>query len=348
MRGQWGLLALFCVALWACDLGDDTPITHGPAAVEAPSSSVDVSAATGLAPLAVRPVAPPAPAPPLSPRRAAFLAADVARLTTLARAAPEHPTRIVTAADTFVVAGGDPGAPVDAVVSLTERLVNALYTQGFRHRADEAALLMVYSSAAPFQRALLSLPRADDEAPLDLNSFGMYDERRHLILVRTDTAGIYSGTHEVVHHLMGDGDFPKAPEWISEGIPSLFEAWDQSPTGQLRFKAHFRLQTLRDLLASTNYDLSSEVTLEAAFSWLDERFEEGPRAYLRLAVAREALRFMAQRGVLWSFYGECRDDILAHYDCEPAFVHAFGREPRAVTAEWREWINSREAEGTGP
>jgi hypothetical protein len=357
MRTYGALLPLFFAALCACEASETIPTTGGTSS-PSPTASGDsldptelaAPAAAAATPQPARP-APLTPAPSLSPRRAAFLAADVARLTDLARHAPEHPTSIRTVADTFVLAGGDPGAPLDAVASLTQRVTDALYAGPMVHRADQGSLVLVYSSAAPFQRALLSLPHADDEPPPDLNSFGIYNEARRIILVRTDTAGVYSSAHEVVHHLEVN-DFPNAPGWISEGIPSLFESWEfgpgNSPAGELRFKAHFRLQTLRDVLSSTNYDLAGEVTLETLFSFVNDGFEDGPRGYLHMATAREALRFMAQRGVLWSFYRECRDEVLDHPSCEPAFIHAFGKEPREMTAEFRSWIASREAEGTGP
>lgn len=83
--------------------------------------------------------------------------------------------------------------------------------------------------------------------------------------MRNEGGGLKTLAHEIAHPLI-DADAPHAQPWMKEGLPVLFEVVDFSPSGELHFKAHLRLQTLRDALASKDPVLANAVRLAAPFT----------------------------------------------------------------------------------
>jgi hypothetical protein len=330
MRPGWGIAVLALSAFVGCQDGG------APSGV-APAESASVS--VGVAPSAASPAAASSPAPPLSPRRAAFLAADVSARVADARASEEHPSRVLTVADLFVIAAGDASAPVDAAAALAQRLVDVLYAGPFSHRPDQGVVVWVYSSQPAFTAGAALHLVGMDVAPGD---FGVYDPADRILLARADAGGV--GGHEFVHPLF-EADFPHARPWLAEGLPALFEVSDLSDPQHPRFGAHFRLQTLRDALASKDAAKAAIVRLDTLFDPLSP-FNEEKTKYLRFACAREALRWIQSRGKLWEFVHRYRDTVLEDPNGTAAFAHVMGKTPAEATPEWLAWIHSKAAEGS--
>jgi hypothetical protein len=344
-----GGTALLMSALVACQGGAEGEGSRE-GAITAPrtsSAAVDPAVASAAPELSLWT---PSPAPPLSARRAKDLADDVAKRLEAVRAAEEAPKHVETVDGLFVVAGGDPRAPFDDAVDLTRRLVAALYAGPLTHRPDEGVILWVYSSPETFVHGMMlhapdvavsaGQPEVRGPRPLPI---GAYDDLRRTIVVRTDAGGRFSVAHEVAHPLVF-ADFPHAPPWIAEGVPALFEVPDFSKPGEVHGKAHFRLQTLRDALASKDPAVAANVRLDALFTMALEFY--GPQEYLRYAMAREALRWMDSLGKLWEFYGTFRENILDDADGTKAFARVFGKSPVEANEQWLTWIRSKDAEGT--
>ena len=124
-------------------------------------------------------------------------------------------------------------------------MVDVLYTGGrLMHRPDRAVLVFLYPSPSALAVGI-SHQESDTKEPPGL---GLFDPEKRTILACPDAKGQMSG-HEIAHPMIL-ADFPHAPAWAMEGLPSLFEVVDLSTPGEIHGKAHFRLQTLRDALAS--------------------------------------------------------------------------------------------------
>ena len=282
----------------------------------------------------------PAVAPPLSPRRATLLASDVADLSALYRGASPR-SRIQVVGDLFILIADDPKAPFDAAVALTQHMVDVLYTGGrLAHRPDRAVLVFLYPSPSALALAI-SYQEGDAKEPPGL---GLFDPEKRTILACPDAKGQMSG-HEIAHPMIL-ADFPHAPAWAMEGLPSLFEVVDFSTPGEIHGKAHFRLQTLRDALASKDPAVAASVSLDALFAMTTEATFRGPREYLHYSLAREAVRWLDARGKLWIWWSSLREGALEDPTGVATFTKVVGKSPAAATADWIAWIQSREAEGT--
>jgi hypothetical protein len=338
---RWGRALALLVVLAALVACNDGAGTTGAPASPAPSVPPAASASASAAPNSALATAPTATvAPPLSPRRAALLANDVADLVAVLKGATPN-RRIQVVGDLFILIADDPKAPFDAAVALTQHMVDVLYTGGrLAHRPDRAVLVFLYPSPSALAVAI-SHHEGDTQEPPGL---GLFDPEKRTILACPDAKGQMSG-HEIAHPLIL-ADFPHAPAWAMEGLPSLFEVVDFSTQGEIHGKAHFRLQTLRDALASKDPAVAASVSLDALFAMTTDATFRGPREYLHYALAREALRWLDANGKLWSWWSLFREGALEDPTGVAAFTKVVGKSPAAATADWIAWIQSREAEGT--
>ena len=343
-RGATSLvLAATCASVLACQ--KDVP----PRPNSAPGPSYTPLSPQVLA-LIAPPPADPSAAIPLSPRAAASLADDVARRVEAAKTAPDHPHHVVPVAGMFVLADGDDGARLDAAVDLTQRLVSALSGPVFAHPPAKGTMVWIYGTGPFFEQGVRDHTHwytfNKDEHP----GFGMYEQQTRTIVVRTDTGGLGDLGHEIVHVLAGS-DAPRAPAFLEEGVPSLAEisVFSKGPDGRetVRFGAHFRLQTLRDVLAGHDADKRAQIRVESTFAlqtYVD--FHETGPEYLHYASSRELCRFLFQRGQLWDFWRAARDSVLEDPTANMAFKKVTGKMPAEMTDEFFAWVQSKQAEGT--
>ena len=315
-----------------------------PSAASPPPSSGSTPGSPAATPAAPPPAAAPTAPPPLSPHRAETLSRDLSSRTAEARVLAGPRARIETISSLFILVGGDPAAPFDPVASLIQHTSDALNAGLLAHRPDHAVAFWVFSSQASFNRGLdlLAIP-VNEPAGL-----GLYDPDKRTILTWTAGAGAFSAAHEAAHPLF-EADFPHAPRWLAEGAPALFETVDFDEHGGFHAKAHFRLQTLRR---------------RAGLEGRGARGEHPPRRALRDGRRRDVPRGAAPRRTTprpgrpcggSSSPGSCgaptRPPATASLE-DPTGVAAFtrvvGKSPADATAEWRTWIESREAEGASP
>ncbi len=317
--------------LAACGCGGTAPGAT-PAADAAPSPSQTASAT---------PPAPDVPhgAPPLSERGSQALSIDLMQRTNDAfdgrYPGPPH----ATVDDTFAVISAEPSAPLDAAVQATKETVDALWRFPFAFRPEKAVVVWVASSANTLHALV------HHQAPLLRDTgMGMYDPASRQVFVAVGPAGWGGLRHEIVHPLLR-ADFPRAPSWVVEGLPALFEVSELRPDGTFGFGAHFRLQTLRTALSKPGFD--NMVKLDALFTWsTDEVFRKNEP--LHYACAREALRWLHSQGLLWPFYVAWRDRVIEDPTGEQAFEKVLEKTPAEATEAWRAWLTSADAEDVVP
>lgn len=278
---------------------------------------------------------------PLSPFRADLLAKDVADRVRTASIFTNR--RTVVVADTFVLAMADASAPIDAAADVVRRETAFLWRGIFARRLYEGVTVWVYATRAAYEKARQSFGPKDSLA----GDLSFFDPDHRAIWFCAEGSGLGTLGHELVHPLLagyGDGDFPHAPTWLSEGLAALFEVvtYDDK-TGDAQFGPHFRIVSLRKALKRTDY--APKVSLEHLFTLRDDASFKQDRA-LGYALAREALRFMYQEhgDALWRFYRSWRDGILTDPTGERAFASAMdGKTPADVTPEFLAWVQSSES-----
>ena len=105
--------------------------------------------------------------------------------------------------------------------------------------------------------------------------------------------------------------------------------------------AHFRLQTLRDAHASKKR--APLVRLDGLFPLTTRELFDDANWDLHFAMAREALRWLLRRDLLWAWWHRLRDDILTDLTGQKSFEAVVGPIDKAQD-DWIAWIQSPESE----
>jgi hypothetical protein len=355
MGSPWrvpAVLAVTALAL-ACESPSST-VSPAPPSSALPEASASASTAslTGPAPSAAASADPDAwlwqryesPADagapgmlarPLSPYRAKLLAADV-RTRLVAAIQAVQPGHNIVVEDSIVVAQGDEQAPLDQVADEVRRETQFLWRTAFTHRLYHAVTFWVFQKRTRYE-AFRKDHGPRDSRPGDIS---FYSPEDHEGFVCMEGGGIGDARHEVAHPLINE-DAPKITRVLGEGVPELFEVVSWDAAGNPRFEPHFRLQSLRTALGRA--DFAPRVRLDYLFSLSDQVAFDASGALGR-ALAREALRFLAARYDLWSFYRRARDGVLDDPTAERALAATTGGKSAAdLTPEFLAWIQSAEA-----
>lgn len=129
----------------------------------------------------------------------------------------------------------------------------------------------------------------------DVSYYGYFRHDR-VMLMNIATGG---GTlvHEMVHALLRP-DFPACPDWVNEGMGSLYEQCSIHP---LKGLPNWRLPALQD--AITKKELRSLQDLIE-----DEDFYAKPNVGINYAQARYLLLYLQRQNLLTTFYTKLRDN----------------------------------------
>ena len=250
------------------------------------------------------------------------LPADVAARSAEAKRELGPRTGIQTVEDVFVLIT-PPGQGSSA-----KQVLNAYFNGRFDKRPAQAVSVYLFQEAKSYEVYCQKRWSEPCGSP-----FGFYrpDERR---IVMNVGPGIGTLTHELVHPII-QTDFPEAPEWLNEGIASLFEALTIPAAGQIHGVKNWRHpQLLHALRSPKEREAASLPTLFA----LNESSFRAENEDLHYATARYLCQWLDQQGKLWPFYQRFRD----HQASDPSGVQSFtavvGKTPAEANAEWASWV----------
>jgi hypothetical protein len=211
---------------------------------------------------------------------------------------------------------------------LVKQVLQAYFNHRFDKRPSQAVSVYLFQDAKSYEAYCRKRWSEACGTP-----FGFYrpDERR---IVMNAGPGIGTLTHELVHPIV-QADFPGAPEWLNEGIASLFEALTMPSAGQIHGVKNWRHPRLLRALRSPNE--RDRASLVALFHLDDATFRNEDET-LHYATARYFCQWLDQQGKLWDFYRQFRD----HRDTDPdgtlAFAAVMGKTPAEANAAWVSWV----------
>ena len=211
---------------------------------------------------------------------------------------------------------------------LTKSVLSAYFNGRFSKRPERAISVYLFPDAKPYEAYCQKRWAEPCGSP-----FGFYrpDERR---IVMNAGPGLGTLTHELVHPIV-ETDFPGAPEWINEGIASLFEAFSTPAAGQIHGVKNWRHpRLLRALRSPQERDKASLATL---FSLDDAAFRNDDED-LHYATARYLCLWLDQTGKLWPFYQRFRDHHAEDPTGARSFAAIVGKTPAEANAEWSSWV----------
>lgn len=256
------------------------------------------------------------------------VAADVA-----ARSAEAHrelgPRAPVETVEGVFVLATPPGQRSLAGTTLFTKSVLAAYFNGrFAQRPRTAVSVYLFQDAKRYQAYCRKRYGEACGTP-----YGFYrpDERR---IVMNLGPGVGTLTHELVHPIM-ETDFPRAPEWLNEGVASLFEALTMPTRGQIHGVKNWRHpRLLRALRSASERDKAS---LPALFALTDAQFRDEDED-LHYATARYLCQWLDQQGKLWEFYQRYRDHHAEDPSGVASFTAVLGQTPEAANVAWSSWV----------
>ncbi len=256
------------------------------------------------------------------------LPADVAARGAEARRDLGKHTAVETVEDVFVLITPPGQGSLAETKGLTKNVLRAYFNGRFGKRPSQAISVYLFPDAKPYEAYCQEHWGKPCGTP-----FGLYQpgERR---IVMNAGPGIGTLTHELVHPIV-ETDFPEAPQWVNEGIASLFEALSMPAPGQIHGVKNWRHpRLLRALRSPKERDKAS---LPALFALSDSSFRDADED-LHYATARYLCQWLDQQGKLWPFYQRFRDQHAADPTGEQAFRAVVGKSVAAANDDWAAWV----------
>jgi len=256
------------------------------------------------------------------------LNADIERRSVEAKRELGERSRVQTVEGVFVLItppgqGDDSGTAI-----LTRQVLRAYFTGRFDKRPEQAVSVYLFGDARSYEAYCRQRWAAPCGTP-----FGFYrpDERR---IVMNVGPGIGTLTHELVHPIV-QTDFPGAPQWLNEGLASLFEALTMPAAGEIHGVKNWRHPRL--LRALRSRDERHKASLPALFG-LDDASFRGEDEDLNYATARYFCQWLDRQGKLWPFYRYFRDHRRDDPSGQKAFEVVLGKTPAAASPDWARWV----------
>ena len=329
MTSRRSALAFLLVVL-AVGCGSATkpapPRTEGRSALPPPGKvSLRLGDQTPGTAIANKPSQPARPAaPPYD------LAADLEQRKSEAVAELGSRTQTETVEGVFLVVAPGGRGGLAASIDITKRALAAYFNGRFSRRPAKAISVFLFPDAGGYNHYCSKHWGENCDSPY---GFYLHEPRRIIMNVGL---GIGTLTHELVHPLV-ESDFPDAPDWINEGIASLFEQFALPRPGEIRGGKNWRHPRLVRGLRSKRE--RGQASLPALFGMSDEVFR-GELEDLNYASARYFCQWLDQKDLLWPFYQAWRDGYAADPTGEKAFVAVVGKTPAEADAEWARWVQS--------
>lgn len=256
------------------------------------------------------------------------LAVDVGARTTEARQELGKKAAVETVENVFVLVTPAGAGSLGEAKGTTKRVLEAYFNGRFSKRPDKAISVYLFPDAKPYEAYCQSRYAAACGTP-----YGFYrpDERR---IVMNAGPGIGTLTHELVHPIV-ETDFPQAPEWVNEGIASLFEAFSMPAPGQIRGVKNWRHPRLLRALRSEKE--RTEASMSTLFGMSDRTFRNDDED-LHYATARYLCQWLDQQGKLWPFYQHYRDHFAEDPTGALSFRAVMGKSPAEANDAWMSWV----------
>ncbi len=326
-----GLIAVAASAGCAAAPAREPPSVVPTAPVPAKAATAPAQASARRPGEALEAPAPDAAAPQAEPTPEAppyDLAADIEARKLEAHSELGKRTAVDVVEGVFVVASPSGSGALSSALGVTKLALAAYLNGRFEQRPARALSVYLFPDHRPYQ-AYCKLRWAQGCG----TPYGFYrhDERR---IVMNIGPGIGTLTHELVHPLV-EADFPDAPDWINEGIASLFEQPYLGKKGEIHGGKNWRHPRLLQALRSKTE--REHASLPALFSMSDPTFR-GDLEDLNYATARYFCQWLDQKKLLWAFYQRWRDDHAGDPSGEVAFAAVVGKTPADADAEWVQWV----------
>ncbi len=208
-----------------------------------------------------------------------------------------------------------------------ERVLDAYMHERFDQLPRKAVKVLLFPDATSYATYC---KRRYGEPPSTPYGFYRPDERQ---ITMNLGPGVGTLTHELVHPIL-DADFPAAPEWLNEGLASLFERPVLTRKGEIHGATNWRLPRLTRAIRSPSE--RPKAKLSRLFQLGDDEFR-GASEDLYYALARYFCQWLDQRGELWKFYRLWREQAEKDPTGEASFLKVTGKAPADFDQDFQRW-----------
>jgi hypothetical protein len=161
---------------------------------------------------------------------------------------------------------------------------------------------------------------------------GVYSRREHRVVVNMAT-GEGTLAHELTHAL-AHADFPEMPEWLDEGLASLYEECEFSSDG-------FRLSGLENWRGDILKGALQRSRIRSISALAEDPFAATERATIDYAQARYFCLFLERHHLLEAFYRKCRQRHHADPDGLASLAEIFNTgDLHEIDARFQNWAKS--------
>ncbi|MEI8381593.1 MAG: hypothetical protein WCJ09_15805 [Planctomycetota bacterium] len=224
----------------------------------------------------------------------------------------------------FVIAGDCPAAHLDRCYQDTiAPTARALSVQYFDQQPTWPISIVLCTTDESYRECHLQLGDKDRS-----EYSGIYLRSQHRIVVNIAT-GEGTLAHELTHAL-AHADFPEMPEWLDEGLASLYEECEFSPD-ELRLVGleNWRGAVLRGAMKAETLRSISEMT-EASFAKTDPPVEYAQARYFCL--------YLQKRNLLEPFYRKCRSHAKTSRNGLEPLQELIGMDEAAIDQAFQTWM----------
>lgn len=219
---------------------------------------------------------------------------------------------------------------VGGAAAVAGKALGAYFNGRFARRPGRAVSVVLFEAAPPYEAYCKAHWGVACPSP-----YGFYASEVRTVVMNAGP-GLGTLTLELVHPIV-EVDFPAAPDWINEGIASLYEAFSLPKPGEIRGHKNWRLPRL--LAARSSPAEREHASLPALFALTDGEFR-GARESLNYATARYFCHWMNGQQKLWPFYQAWRDGYEHDKTGEKAFAATMGKSPAELDGAWAAWVRS--------
>ena len=203
------------------------------------------------------------------------------------------------------------------------------------HQADQ--LINTLFESGPEYYVLVAVPTPEHAEELlkgDARVGGVYDHNQRVLVTRNIGGSL---RHEFFH-LMHYGHMERVnqlhPLWIQEGMASLYEDYDLGADGKIQFRANERHNVVRGLAKAGRLMRWSQLVAIDEKRFMDDATQLYPQV-------RSMFEFLAERGLLESWYKTYVDGYENDNNGVKAFERVFNAPLDDVERQWRVWLVNR-------
>src|SRR5262249_9006978 len=135
--------------------------------------------------------------------------------------------------DVFLIAAPGGRGSLASAIDVTRRAITAYLNGRFSKKPERIVSIYLFPNASRYDAYCKKRYAEKCSSP-----YGFYEGSDRRIVMNVGP-GIGTLTHELVHPLV-EADFPEAPDWINEGIASLFEQFYLPKPGEIRGGKNWR------------------------------------------------------------------------------------------------------------